>query len=59
MSQSYTWGISGPSFLLAYAFLCIVAAVAIWLRRKSVLDAGAAETGWALDVYELAILNGR
>ena len=58
MSESYTWGLSGTSFLVGYAFLCAAAAVAIWLRRKSLLEAGATDTGQALDVYELAILNG-
>ncbi|MEY2515568.1 MAG: hypothetical protein QOJ89_2926 [bacterium] len=59
MDETYTWGISGPSFLWLYAGLCAVTAVAIWLLRRRLLNAGSGGPApAALDVYELAMLNG-
>ena len=54
-----TWGISGPTFLWCYAAAFLATACAVWLRRKSLLNAqeGRAPSG-ALDPYELAMLNG-
>ncbi|MDX6718915.1 MAG: hypothetical protein QOJ63_1169 [Solirubrobacteraceae bacterium] len=59
MNDTYTWGISGTSFLWAYGILCVLTAGGIWLRRASLLsarDAGVPSGG--LDAHELAMLNG-
>jgi uncharacterized protein (TIGR04222 family) len=59
MSDAYTWGISGTSFLWLYAGLCVVTVVAVWLLRRRLLSSGAgAPSAPSLDVYELALLNG-
>ncbi|MDX6682274.1 MAG: hypothetical protein QOG94_2313 [Solirubrobacteraceae bacterium] len=59
MSESYTWGISGPSFLWLYAGLCVATAVAIWLLRRRLLNAGDAPAATpAPGIYEIALLNG-
>ena len=59
MGETYTWGISGTSFLWLYVGLALVTALAIWLLRRGLLNAGAGTPSpAALDVYELALLNG-
>jgi uncharacterized protein (TIGR04222 family) len=59
MNASYTWGISGTSFLWSYAILCVLTAGGIWLRRTSLLNArDGAVPGDGLDAHELAMLNG-
>jgi uncharacterized protein (TIGR04222 family) len=59
MSDSNTWGISGPTFLWLYVGLCLITAVTVWLLRRRLLNAGTGAPGSpSLDVYELAMLNG-
>jgi uncharacterized protein (TIGR04222 family) len=59
MDETYTWGISGPSFLWLYIGLSLVAAIAIWLLRRWLLNTGEGTPAPVrLDVYELAMLNG-
>jgi len=59
MDETYTWGISGGSFLWLYAALCVATAVGVYLLRRGLLNAAAgAPTIPELAVYELALLNG-
>jgi uncharacterized protein (TIGR04222 family) len=59
LSESSTWGISGTSFLWLYAALCVATAVAIWLLRRRLLNAGEGAAGAPVpDVYDIAMLNG-
>jgi len=54
MSESYTWGISGSSFLWLYVALCVATAVTIWLLRRSLLNTG---DGLLLDDTRRALVN--
>ena len=55
-----TWGISGPTFLLAYVVLAIAVIVAAVRARRSLSDVSAERPASRLDerAYDVAYLNG-
>ena len=54
-----TWGISGPTFLLAYAIVAIAVAVAVHRARRSLADPpGRPVAGLDGRPYDVAYLNG-
>jgi uncharacterized protein (TIGR04222 family) len=54
----YTWGISGPQFLLIYLVLLAVTVPGVVLTRRWMLAGDGAAVPARLDLYELAELNG-
>lgn len=59
VAPGYTWGISGPTFLLAYAVLAVVAVVAVTRVRRALADVPARPTdGLDRQPYDVAYLNG-
>jgi uncharacterized protein (TIGR04222 family) len=54
----YTWGISGPRFLLLYLVLLAVTVLGVVLARRRALAADGAAVPARLDPYEAAELNG-
>ncbi|HEY4791968.1 MAG TPA: hypothetical protein VIJ05_11675, partial [Actinomycetes bacterium] len=54
----YTWGISGPQFLLIYLVLLAVTVLGVVLARRRALAADGAAVPARLDLYEIAELNG-
>jgi hypothetical protein len=54
----YTWGISGPQFLLIYLVLLAVTVLGVVLARRRALAADGAAVPARLDLYEIAELSG-
>ena len=55
-----TWGISGPTFLLAYVVLAVAVAVAAIRTRRALVDVSTERPAHRLDErpYDVAFLNG-
>jgi uncharacterized protein (TIGR04222 family) len=54
----YTWGISGPQFLLIFLVLLAVTVLGVVLARRRALAADGAAVPARLDLYEIAELSG-
>jgi uncharacterized protein (TIGR04222 family) len=54
----YTWGISGPQFLLIYLVLLAVTVLGVVLARRRALAGDGAAVPARLDLYEIAELSG-